>query len=305
MHSLRRKDVYLTGNFIYRLNPEKFTMEALYSSVHYWLVGHPTISKFEWKQGHTFGSSLLFLALSVSIYLSLTLLSLRFASHLPTLSATILHRITAVHSLILCLLSLIMVAGCSLSVLHQMPRHDWKWVFCFPTNHIHTRGPLFFWFQVCFLSKILEFIDTLLIIFSSSRSRRLSFLHVYHHAMVPVLGYLAIYTSQSMLHIVVITNASVHVLMYAYYFLCAIGKKPWWKRLVTNCQIVQFIFGFPCSAMMLYYHFTTKLGCSGFGPWCACIAFDVSLLALFLDFHSNNYGKNNRKGHDNKLEKQT
>ncbi|XP_009621709.1 putative fatty acid elongase 1 [Nicotiana tomentosiformis] len=123
--------------------------------------------------------------------------------------------------------------------------------------------------------------------------------------MVPVLGYLAIYTSQSMLHIVVITNASVHVLMYAYYFLCVIGKKPRWKRLVTNCQIVQFIFGFPCSAMMLYYHFTTKLGCSGFGPWCACIAFDVSLLALFLDFHSNNYGKNIRKGHDNKLEKQT
>ncbi|XP_060174377.1 uncharacterized protein LOC132605159 [Lycium barbarum] len=280
-------------------------MEALYSSLHYWLVDHPTISQFEWKQGHTFGSSLLFLTLSISIYLSITLLSLRFSSLLPTLSTTTLHRMTAVHSLILCLFSLIMAVGCSLAVLHQTPRQDPKWFFCFPTNHILPHGPIFFWSQVYFLSKTLEFIDTLLIIFSRSRSRRLSFLHVYHHTMVPLLCYLAIYTSESLIHVVVIINSSIHVLMYAYYFLCSIGKKPRWKRLVTDCQIVQFIFGFICSPIMLYYHFTTEIGCSGFGPWCVCIAFNTSLLALFLDFHSNNYGKKIRKDPDSKLEKQT
>ncbi|MCD7467502.1 hypothetical protein HAX54_004967 [Datura stramonium] len=283
-------------------------MNVLFSSVHYWLADHPTISQFEWKQGHTFGSSLIFLTLSISIYLSLSLLSFRFSSLLPTLSATTLHCITAVHSLILCLLSLIMVVGCSLAVLHQMPRHDdyWRWVFCFPgNNRTLPRGPVFFWVHFCYLSKILEFMDTLLIILSSSRSRRLSFLHVYHHTMVPLLCYLGIYTSQSLIHIAVITNASVHVLMYAYYFLCSIGKRPWWKRLVTDCQIVQFIFGFICSPIMVYYHFITEVGCSGFGPWCACITFNASLLALFLDFHSNNYGNKIRKDRDSKMEKQT
>ena len=283
-------------------------MEDLYTNVHYWLVDHPTISKFEWKQGHTFGSSLCFLTLSISIYLFITLLSFRFSSLLPTLPITILHRITAVHSLILCLVSLIMIVGCSLAVLNQMPRHDWRrWVFCFPVDNNSITlpsGPMFFWIHFYYLSKILEFIDTILIILSRSRSRRLSFLHVYHHTMVPLLCYLGIYTRQSLIHIIVIINASVHVVMYAYYFLCAIGKKPWWKKLVTDCQIIQFILGFICSPIMLYYHFTTE-GCCGFGLWCVDIVFNTSLLLLFLDFYSNNYGKKMGKDPNSKIEKQT
>ncbi|XP_055823900.1 elongation of fatty acids protein 3-like [Solanum dulcamara] len=273
-------------------------MEALYSSIHYWLVDHPTISQFEWKQGHTFGSSISFLTISVSIYLSLTLLSLRFSTFVPRLSTTTIRNITAIHSLILCLLSLLMVIACTLSVLHQMPPHDWKWIICFPgTNQTLTRGPVFFWIYICYLSKILEFIDTLLIILSSSRSRRLSFLHVYHHTIVTVLAYIGLQFSQSMLGVALIVNASIHVLMYAYYFLSAIGKKPWWKKVVTNCQIVQFMIGFLLSALMLYYHFTTEFGCTGVGAWCFGIVFNASLLLLFLDFHSKNYTNNIKKEH--------
>lgn len=270
-------------------------MESLYSNIHYWLVDHPNISQFEWKQGHTFGSSLLFITLSVSIYLTLTLLSLGFSTLLPSLSTTTMRPITAAHSLILCLLSVIMVIGCSLSILHQMPPNDWTWVLCFPANNTRTRGPVFFWIYFCYLSKILEFIDTLLIILSSSRSRRLSFLHIYHHVVVSVLGYVGLQASQSQLGLAVIINCSIHVLMYAYYFLSAIGKRPWWKKVVTNCQIVQFMFGFVCSAMMLYYHFTSEFGCTGVGSWCFGFAFNASLLVLFLDFHSKNYANNNKK----------
>ncbi|OIS97226.1 elongation of fatty acids protein 3-like protein [Nicotiana attenuata] len=278
-------------------------MESLYSSIHYWLVDHPNISQFEWKHGHTFGSSLLFLTLSVSIYLSLTLLSLRFSTLLPSLSTTTMRPITAAHSLILCLLSIIMVTGCSLSILHQMPTNDWTWVVCFPADHTLTRGPVFFWIYFCYFSKILEFIDTLLIILSSSRSRRLSFLHIYHHAVVTVLAYVGLQASQSLLGLAVIVNSSIHVLMYAYYFLSAIGIRPWWKKVVTNCQIVQFMFGFLCSAIMLYYHFTSEFGCTGVGSWCFGFAFNVSLLVLFLDFRSKNYTKNVKKEHDNELDK--
>ncbi|XP_049358629.1 uncharacterized protein LOC125823283 [Solanum verrucosum] len=244
-------------------------MEALYSNIHYWLVDHPKISQFEWKQGHTFNSSKSFLIISVSVYLYLTHLLLRFPTFIPTLTTTTIRNITAIHSLILCLLSLLMVIASILSVLHQMPPHDWKWIICFPgANHTLPRGPVFFWIYICYLSNILEFIDTLLIVLSSSRSRRLSFLHVYHHTVVPVLGYIGLQFAQSMSSVAVIINASIHVIMYAYYFLSAIGKRPRWKKVVTNCQIVQFMTGFLLSAMMLYYHFTTEFGCTGVRVWC-------------------------------------
>ncbi|XP_016453718.1 uncharacterized protein LOC107778053 [Nicotiana tabacum] len=284
-------------------------MEDLYSLVHYWLVGHPIISQFEFKHGQTFGATLLFPIVSMFMYLSFTILSLRFPLLLPMISAATLRRITATHSLILCTLSLLIVVGCSFSVVHQVAAHDWTWIVCYNRLNNYTniipRGSVFFWAYVFYLSKILEFIDTLLIILSSSRSRRLSFLHVYHHAMVPLLCYMTIKNSQSMLHIGVITNASVHVLMYAYYFLSAIGKRPWWKKLVTDVQIVQFMFCFVCLGAVIYYHLTSEFGCSGIGVWFFTISFNVSLLALFLNFHFKTYANNVKKNREDKLDKQT
>ncbi|CAK9151178.1 unnamed protein product [Ilex paraguariensis] len=271
-------------------------MDHLYPDVNYWLVDHPTISQFEWKQGSTVGASPLFLTLTVLTYLCLTVLL--HISPIPTLHATTLRLVSVVHNLILLLLSLIMAVGCSLSTLHQMPHY--RWIFCFPSNHTPPRGPTFFWAQIFYFSKILEFVDTLLIILSGS-NRRLSFLHVYHHVVVVVMCYVWLYTSQSLFPVALVTNASVHVLMYAYYLLCALGKRPWWKRLVTDCQIIQFVFSFAVSGLMLYYHFT-GLGCSGLWGWCFNAIFNGSLLALFVDFHFKNYAKR-RKGDDQKAKR--
>ncbi|XP_016512058.1 uncharacterized protein LOC107829129 [Nicotiana tabacum] len=274
-------------------------MEALYSTIHYWLVTHPIITNFQWKQGSTFGASPLFLTLAVLTYLTLTF-SFDHFPLLPPLSPTALRLISAVHNLILCLLSLIMAVGCSLSAVHQMPKNDWTWVICFPANHTLPRGPVFFWAYIFYFSKILEFVDTLLIILSGSRTRRLSFLHVYHHAVVVVMCYLWLSSSQTLFPVALVTNASVHVLMYAYYFLCTLGVRPWWKRLVTDFQIIQFVFSFLISGLMLFYHFTGS-GCSGIQGWCFNAVFNASLLALFLDFHSKNYAKKRKALDKNKL----
>ncbi|CAN4108076.1 unnamed protein product [Withania somnifera] len=266
----------------------------------YWFVDHPTINNFQWNQTSTFGSSPLFLTLTVFTYITLTFTFHHFPL-LPTLSPASLRLISAVHNLILCFLSLIMAVGCSLSALHQMPRDNWTWVICFPVNQTPPHGPVFFWAYVFYFSKILEFLDTLLILLSGSRSRRLSFLHVYHHAVVVVMCYLWLSSSQTLFPVALVTNASVHVLMYAYYFLCTLGFRPWWKRLVTNCQIIQFVFSFLISGLMLYYQFTGS-GCSGIHGWCFNAVFNASLLALFLDFHSKNYYAKKRKDVDkNKL----
>ncbi|KAK9071005.1 hypothetical protein SSX86_009573 [Deinandra increscens subsp. villosa] len=259
-------------------------MANIRSNLHYWLVAHPTITNFEWKPHHTWGASPLFLSTTLLTYLLLTFTLRR---RTPTVNPTLLRLLSALHNLTLLLLSLVMAVGCSLSAISQSPHH--RWIYCFPPNHTPPRGPVFFWAWIFYFSKLLEFIDTFLIILAGS-NRRLSFLHVYHHSIVVVMCYVWLSTSQSLLPVALVTNASVHVLMYAYYLLSALGWRPWWKVLVTNCQIIQFVFSFVVSGRMLYYHFTGS-GCSGFSGWCFNAVFNASLLALFINFHFKNYAR--------------
>ncbi|KAL3843706.1 hypothetical protein ACJIZ3_001109 [Penstemon smallii] len=266
-------------------------MDTLFSAAHYYLVSHPIITQYEWIPHQTPGASPLFLTLTVLTYLTLTF---SFLFLLPlTLPTTPLRLITAAHNLTLTLLSLLMAVGCTLSTLHQTPPNNPIWPICFPANHTPPRGPTFFWAHVFYFSKILEFVDTMLILLSGSRSRRLSFLHVYHHAVVVVMCYVWLEASQSLFPVALVTNACVHVVMYAYYFLCGLGIRPWWKRLVTDFQIVQFVFSFLISVVMLYYHFTGS-GCEGIRGWCFNAVFNASLLALFVNFHVKNYDDKRR-----------
>ncbi|KAK9989933.1 hypothetical protein SO802_030172 [Lithocarpus litseifolius] len=261
-------------------------MKMILSSLQYWLVNHPNILHFSWTQGQTPASTPLFLSLILISYLSLTYILSHHHLHAIAIPIHILKPISALHNLTLLLLSLIMAIGCTLSSL----THPLNYIICFPPN-TSPSGSLFFWAYIFYLSKILEFGDTLLIILTNS-IQRLTFLHVYHHATVLLMCYLWLHTSQSLFPVALITNALVHLVMYTYYLLCAMGVRPKWKRLVTNIQIVQFVFSFAISGLMLYRHFTGS-GCSGIWGWCFNAVFNASLLALFLDFHAKSYA--NRK----------
>ncbi|XP_051150946.1 uncharacterized protein LOC127265260 [Andrographis paniculata] len=261
---------------------------TLYGAVHYWLVDHPIISHYEWKPGKTPGATPSFVAAAVAAYLFLTLLLQRFPI-LPELPSAVLRPLAAVHNTILCALSVIMAVGCALSVIHQTPPGNPMWCVCFPAG-TEQRGPTFFWGHVFYFSKVLEFVDTLLILLSGSRTRRLSFLHVFHHAVVVVMCYLWLAAPQTLFPVGVVTNSAVHVLMYGYYLLAALGHRPPWKRAVTDCQITQFLFGYLISGLMLYLHFSGS-GCSGMRVWVFNTIFGTTLLVLFLNFHIKNYAR--------------
>ncbi|KAJ4886075.1 GNS1/SUR4 membrane protein family [Raphanus sativus] len=81
--------------------------------------------------------------------------------------------------------------------------------------------------------------------------------------------------------------------MYGYYFLCAIGWRPKWKRLVTDCQVLQFLLAFGFASLMFQEHVFGS-GCSGFWACGFNGAFNASLLALFFNFRSKNYAKKTR-----------
>lgn len=79
------------------------------------------------------------------------------------------------------------------------------------------------------------------------QKKPLSFLHVFHHATVIPMAYFWLADAQSLQQIALLTNTFIHVLMYFYYFLCSLGRGPNWKRLITNAQIVQFVFRYATS----------------------------------------------------------
>ncbi|KAK7328266.1 hypothetical protein VNO77_22369 [Canavalia gladiata] len=254
------------------------------STLKYWLVNHPTIRNFSWTPGKTFASSPHFLCFTVLCYLFSTFI-LSQAISPPSIPQKLIKPILVIHNISLLLLSFTMALGCLLSTFSHAPHLHW--IFCFPP-HTQPTGPLFFWAYIFYLSKIHEFIDTLLIILTNS-IQRLTFLHVYHHSTVVVMCYIWLQTSQTLFPAVLFTNASVHVLMYTYYLSCALGVRPRWKKIVTNVQIMQFYSSFVVLAVMLYYHFTGS-GCSGVWGWAFNVVFYASLLFLFVDFHKKNYG---------------
>lgn len=74
------------------------------------------------------------------------------------------------------------------------------------------------------------------------QGKKLTFLHVFHHAWVVMMAFWWLEAAQSLQQIALLTNTAIHVLMYYYYFMCSVKRPPRWKKLVTQAQIVQFVF---------------------------------------------------------------
>jgi hypothetical protein len=250
---------------------------SLLSRVRWLLVEHPAVVSFRWQPGRTVGATTSFAAAVICGYLAAVLVLRRLV--LPRVAS-------AAHNAVLLALSAAMAAGCALSTAAAAPR--WAWPFCFPPRGAtEASGPVFFWAHVFYLSKVYELGDTLLILLAR---RPLTLLHVYHHAVVVAMCYLWLATRQSLMPIALVTNAGVHVVMYSYYLSCSVGLR-WpnrWKRAVTELQIVQFLFSFAASVVMLWLHFTAG-GCEGMAGWVFNAVFNASLLALFLNFHGAAY----------------
>jgi len=204
--------------------------------------------------------------------------------------------ITVVHNLVLVVGSLVMFVGCLNAALVEARGSSWmwgkkksleqlEWVLCFPQG-TRAAGPVFFWSYVYYLSKFYELLDTVILLF---KKRPLSFLHVFHHAVVIFMCFFWLLDTQSLQIIGLLTNTAVHVIMYTYYFLCSINCPPPWKKVVTNVQIVQFVFSFICGVATLWLHFSGP-GCAGMYAFSFNLVFNASLLFLFLNFHSKQYG---------------
>jgi elongation of very long chain fatty acids protein 7 len=95
-----------------------------------------------------------------------------------------------------------------------------------------------------FICKLIELLDTVFFVMRK-KQRQISFLHLYHHAMMPICAWIGVrFVPGGHATLLGLVNSFIHILMYAYYMLSAFGPKMqkylWWKKHLTSLQLVQF-----------------------------------------------------------------
>lgn len=95
-----------------------------------------------------------------------------------------------------------------------------------------------------YFSKFIDFLDTVFFVLHK-KYEHVSLLHVIHHSVMPVSMYFGVrYIPGGHATLLGFLNSFVHVVMYFYYMVSAMGprfqKFLWWKKYLTKMQLVQF-----------------------------------------------------------------
>ncbi|GBM86810.1 Elongation of very long chain fatty acids protein 1 [Araneus ventricosus] len=153
--------------------------------------------------------------------------------------------------------------------------------------------------QVCwvfYISKLIEYLDTVIFVFRKKDSQ-INFLHVFHHTTVPITAWLGVsYGPGGYNTIFPLVNSFIHVWMYLYYGLAALGpeiqKYLWWKKYLTSLQLAQFTLVF-----LFFVHlclFAPK-SCN-LSPFLVVLSLGQAVIyfGLFLHFYLNSYKQPSR-----------
>ncbi|XP_054263695.1 elongation of very long chain fatty acids protein 4-like [Macrosteles quadrilineatus] len=139
-----------------------------------------------------------------------------------------------------------------------------------------------------YFSKLLEFSDTFFFILRK-KDKQLTFLHVYHHSTMFSLWWIGIkWVPSGSTFLPAMVNSFIHVLMYSYYGLAALGPRIapflWWKKYLTILQLVQFT-----TALILGIN-GIRSGCD-FPLWMqyALVVYMMSFIVLFGNFYAKAY----------------
>lgn len=150
-----------------------------------------------------------------------------------------------------------------------------------------------YWF---YISKFLDFFDTIFFVLHKKYDH-ISNLHVCHHSTMPInIWYGMCYQPGGNTTLLGFLNSFVHMVMYGYYLLAAMGPRVrpflWWKKYVTTLQMVQFI-------IVILHGAQVTLGfteCPEVPPamtlW--LILNTSVMLLLFMNFYTKSYTKGTR-----------
>ncbi|KAF2901140.1 hypothetical protein ILUMI_05046 [Ignelater luminosus] len=148
---------------------------------------------------------------------------------------------------------------------------------------------------IYFLLKVLDLGDTIFFVLRK-KNNQITFLHVYHHTGMALLGWAVVkFLAGGHGIFVGILNSFVHVVMYFYYLLSAWDKKyknnVWWKKHITQLQIVQF---FILSMYFIQLLFQPNCKYPKFTVW-MFVPQNIIMIILFTDFYIKQYMKPEKK----------
>lgn len=256
-----------------------------------WGLDMDAPARFEFVEGETALSSGYLVVVAPLLYLAALCAIKRWAPALPLRSWVV------VHNAWLSLVSAWLFAAMCWE-LGQMFWSSGFWsVFCDEEGR-WQRGPIVFYLYINYLLKWVELADTFLL---ALRSKPTPFLHVYHHAATLVLCLTQLLGKTCLQWFVVVINLFVHIVMYAYYALQALGYSPWWKRYLTMLQIGQFVVVLVgCTVALvptpLHALGWTSVRCQG-NAYAQSFGYAIlaSYLALFVRFFRNTYPTSHSK----------
>lgn len=131
---------------------------------------------------------------------------------------------------------------------------------------------------------------------------QVSFLHVVHHSLVPILIWIGFKLSPGgNMALFPLLNSAIHTVMYSYYGLSTLGphvrRHLWWKKYLTTVQMIQFVIVMIHSLHVLFI------------PRCAfpkillyiSIGNGLLFLVLFYSFYRATYGRSSKSVKAKKL----
>lgn len=242
-------------------------------------------SKFQYVPGVTPFSSWQTPILASTGYLIGVYLLRKFMAGKQRVSATF---IGAVHNFIMFVLSVACFFGIGYGFYKEWQEYGLEVLYCDSKRLTGHTGTLYFWLYVFYLSKFYEYIDTILIIV---RKSDLIFLHVYHHWITGPLCFVCLHYAIPVQWSATALNALVHIPMYWYYFLIVFNIRPWWKKYITQIQIIQFILGITIHTSAVLYHYQYSQQCRSFDGYGNQFAGLImwSYLFLFINLYKKTY----------------
>lgn len=144
-----------------------------------------------------------------------------------------------------------------------------------------SRGLLWYFVYLFYLTKYWELLDTLLQMVKGKRPPSF-FFHMWHHTVYLMICYYYCQHRSSLAILAVCINGSVHILMYFYYYLVSAGRVPKWKRYITQVQIVQFVAGYCIFSRTLKKQYIDRKPCNGKEILTVHAGFNLTMLIGFI-----------------------
>lgn len=212
----------------------------------------------------------------VAFYFLFNKLFSRFMSRRVAPDDRVVKPMLAVHNLCISFASVVLGGILTYTLIERwIEGYSLHEMICSAEFHHSDSLQFVYWWNYIF--KIWELVDTWFLIL---RKKPVIFLHEYHHAATLFLTWSQLQFHSSVQWVPIVLNLWVHVIMYFYYGMAALGKYFWWKRYLTRIQITQFVVDIMACLYAYVYGIVYSVGdCWPFKPF--CFNYDIDTLACY------------------------